>query len=134
MLFMLPQEQARLRECMTHRSLLDELLDLADEHAGRDWFQRNARLFLEVCELFGAYAGQHHDLLVRRFIEQPAESVGQQHLAGLTASGPPLPALIGALELLRDLRRAAPRADVATRHHDLERLRRLLDCHAAALD
>ena len=34
MLFMLPSDQARLRECMTHRSLLDELLLLADEHSG----------------------------------------------------------------------------------------------------
>src|ERR1700734_932920 len=33
MLFMLPSDQARLRECMTHRSLLDELLAVADQHA-----------------------------------------------------------------------------------------------------
>ena len=39
MLFLLPSDQARLRECMTHRSLLDELLLLVDEHAGADWFQ-----------------------------------------------------------------------------------------------
>ena len=122
MLFMLPQDQARLRDCMTQRSLLDELLLLADEHAHADWFQRNARAFLEVCTLFGDYASQHHDLLVRRFIELPAAALGTQHLAGVTASGPPLPVLIRALETLRDLRRAAPRDDLASRHADLARL------------
>lgn len=126
MLFMLPQDQSRLRDCMTHRSLLDELLSLAEVHARQDWFQRNARAFLETCALFGDYAGQHHDLLVQRFIEQPAITLGAQHLAGVTASGPPLPALIRALETLRDLRRAAPRADLASRHVDLARLRACL--------
>src|ERR1044071_8842283 len=34
MLFLLPSDQARLRECMTHRSILDEFLLLFDEHSG----------------------------------------------------------------------------------------------------
>ena len=72
MLFMLPSDQARLRECMTHRSLLDELLLLARTHAREAWFQKNARAFLEVCDLFGRTAAQHHDALVKRFIELPA--------------------------------------------------------------
>lgn len=126
MLFMLPQEQQRLRDCMTHRSLLDELLALADEHAGAEWFQRNTRLLLGTCERFAAYASQHHDLLVKRFIERPAGQLEERHLQGVTASGPPLPVLLRALETLRDLRRAAPRSDLATRHADLERLRRLV--------
>jgi hypothetical protein len=46
MLFMLPQDQARLRDCMTHRSLLDELLALAPSHGDAGWFRRNARAFL----------------------------------------------------------------------------------------
>lgn len=125
MLFMLPQEQQRLRDCMTHQSLLDELLALADRHAGADWFRRNARLLLGTCELFAQYASQHHDLLVNRFIERPAAGLETRHLQGVTASGPPLPVLLRALETLRDLRRAAPRSDLATRHADLERLRRL---------
>ena len=126
MLFMLPQDQARLRDCMTHRSLLDELLRLADDHGREGWFQRNARLFLDTCELFASYASQHHDLLVNRFIERPAASLGEPQLQGITASGPPLPVLLRALETLRDLRRAAPRSDLATRHDDLQRLRRLV--------
>jgi hypothetical protein len=124
MLFMLPADQARLRDCMMRVSLLDELLALLDQHAHTDWFQRNARAYLEVCDLFGQTAAQHHDTLVRRFIEEPARGVGSEHLEGLTASGPPLPVLLRSLEVLRDLRTAADRADLPTRHTDLARLRR----------
>lgn len=123
MLFMLPGDQARLRECMMRTSLLDELLRLAPEHSSADWFQQNARAYLEVCELFGQTALQHHDTLVKRFIEEPARDVQESHLTGITASGPPLPVLLRALEVLRDLRTAADRHDIPTRHSDLARLR-----------
>ncbi len=125
-LFMLPADQKRLKECMSQRSLLDELLELAGEHHGKDWFQACARAFLEVCELFGGYAAQHHDELVKRFIEQPSSKLSAGHLQGVTASGPPLPVLLRSLETLRDLRVAADRADVQTRREDLERLRACL--------
>ena len=124
MSFMLPADQARLRECMTYTSLLDELLALADEHAGKDWFRRSAGAYLEVCDLFGKYAAQHHDLLVKRFIEGPAARLSQGGHEGLTASGPPLPVLLRSLEVLRDMRMAAPRGD--SRHADLQRLRSIL--------
>lgn len=123
LLFMLPSDQARLKECMTRKSLLDELLELLPDHAGTDWFQRNARAYLEVCDLFGQSAAQHHDELVKRFIEQPAVGLREEQSQGLTASGPPLPVLLRALAVLRDLRVAADRADIATRHHDLAKLR-----------
>jgi hypothetical protein len=123
MLFMLPSDQSRLRECMTRTSLLDELLSLIDEHSQADWFQQNARAFLEVCDLFGRSAAQHHDGLVRRFIESPAANLSAQSLEGITASGPPLPVLLRSLEVLRDLRLAADRRDIATRHDDLAKLR-----------
>jgi hypothetical protein len=126
MLFMLPSDQARLRDCMTRTSLLDELLALREEHAGADWFQKNARAYLEICELFGQSAAQHHDGLVKRFIEGPAAGLNQEHLQGVTASGPPLPVLLRSLELLRDLRIAAKRRDLATRHDDLAALRAAL--------
>ena len=127
MLFMLPCDQARLRDCMTHVSLLDELLALLDEgHGPRDWFQRNARAYLEVCDLFGRAAIQHHDQLVRRFIEQPSDALPAQALEGLTASGPPLSSLLRSLEMLRDLRVAAVRPDAGTRHGELARLRSVL--------
>jgi hypothetical protein len=123
MLFMLPSDQARLRDCMMRTSLLDELLALAAEHSSTDWFQQNARAYLEVCDLFGRTAVQHHNTLVKRFIEEPAQDVKEDHLAGITASGPPLSVLLRALEVLRDLRTAADRHDIPTRHADLTRLR-----------
>jgi Domain of unknown function (DUF1864) len=123
MLFMLPCDQARLRDCMMRTSLLDELLALAAEHSGADWFQQNARAYLEICELFGQTAIQHHDTLVRRFIEEPAKAVDESHLAGITASGPPLSVLLRALEYLRDLRAAVNRPDIPTRYADLVKIR-----------
>ncbi len=124
MLFMLPGDQARLRDCMTRTSLLDELLGLLEQHQDADWFQQNARAYLEVCDLFGQAARQHHDGLVKRFIEAPAANLDEGDLKGITASGPPLPVLLRSLEVLRDLRLAADRRDIRTRHDDLGRLRR----------
>jgi hypothetical protein len=129
MLFMLPSDQARLRDCMTRTSLLDELLALADQHADADWFQQNARAYLEVSDLFGQAAAQHHDGLVRRFIERPAANLDERALEGITASGPPLPVLLRSLEVLRDLRLAADRRDIATRYDDLGKLRRVVKAH-----
>ena len=127
MLFMLPTDQARLRDCMARTSLLDELLALVDEHGHADWFRQNARGYLEVCDLFGQSAAQHHDGLVKRFIELPAARLNEQGLQGITASGPPLPVLLRSLELLRDLRLAADRRDISTRHDDLDRLRSVVN-------
>jgi hypothetical protein len=132
MLFMRPEEQARLRECLTYRSLLDELLELAERHATADWFVRNAGAFLTVCDLFGRTAAQHHEQLVSRFIERPAAALPPENHQGLTASGPPLPVLLRALQGLKDMRIAAPGADVPTRHADLARLRTLVGTPVAA--
>jgi len=126
MLFMPPGDQASLRDCMRHTSFLDELLALSGKHAREDWFQRNGRAYLELCDLFGRIAAQHHDQLVKRFIENPAARIGAAHLEGITASGPPLPVLVRSLEVLRDMRLAAKRTDIATRHADVEKLRSLL--------
>lgn len=123
MLFMIPADQARLRDCMTRTSLLDELLALIDTHAKEDWFQANGAAFLELCDLFGASAAQHHDGLVKRFIEGPSAALDAKGLEGITASGPPLPVLMRSLEILRDLRVAADRTGIASRHGDLRRLR-----------
>jgi hypothetical protein len=121
--FMLPSEQARLRECMTYRSLLDELLLLADDCAGEEWFQANARAFLDVCDAFGETARQHHDLLVEKFIVRPADRLDESQLQGVTASGPPLDVLIRALKTLRDYRCAEPDNAGRSRHADIARLR-----------
>lgn len=124
--FMLPSEQARLRECMTYRSLLDELLLLADECGREAWFQTNARAYLRVCDMFAETARQHHDLLVHKFITRPAGALDEVHLKGVTASGPPLPVLLRALKILRDYRCAEPESESVTRHADLVRLRRIV--------
>jgi hypothetical protein len=126
MQFMPPGDQARLRDCMRHTSFLDELLALSSTHSGDDWFQRNTRAYLELCDLFGRIAAQHHDQLVKRFIENPAARLNAAQLTDITASGPPLPVLVRSLEVLRDMRLAAKRADITTRHTDLEKLRSLL--------
>lgn len=125
MLFMLPSDQQRLRECMTHVSLLDGLLGLAD-HAHEPWYRANGRALLKVCDLFGDYARHHHDNLVTRFVERPATSLDEGKLAGLTASGPPLGVLMRSLEQLRDMRTAADTPRIASRHDDIARLRSLV--------
>ena len=123
MLFMRPEDQASLRDCMRRRDFLDQFLDVLDSSAHTDWFQRNATAFLRVCEAHGRVAAQHHDRLVARFIEAPSSGLDESHLAQVTASGPPLPVLLSALEVLRDLRLAAPRDDIPSRYADLARLR-----------
>jgi len=123
MLFMRPEDQASLRDCMRRRDFLDQFLDALDTSAHTDWFQRNAAAFLRVCDAHGRVAAQHHDRLVVRFIEAPSRALDESHLLQVTASGPPLPVLLSALEVLRDLRLATRRDDIPSRHADLARLR-----------
>jgi hypothetical protein len=125
-LFMLPSDQERLKACMSQRSLLDELLELAAANGDAPWFVSSARSFLEICDLFGAYAVQHHDALVTKFIERPSAALDHDRLRSVTASGPPLPVLLRSLEILRDLRVAADRSDIPSRRVDLDRLRAFL--------
>ena len=127
MLFMLPGDQQRLRECMMRRSLLDEFLGLVDESSQEPWFRENARAFLEVCDLYGQTAARHHDRLVSRFIELPSRGLAEEHLEGLTASGPPLPVLLRSLEALRDQRLAR---GGSSRHAEFARLRGALGVSA----
>jgi hypothetical protein len=125
-LFMMPEDQARLRDCMRRRSLLDSLLEEMPGSQSQPWYQRNARMYLEVCAAHGAAAQQHHDQLVKRFIEMPSQSLPASRLAHITASGPPLEVLLRSLEKLRDLRMAAARDDIPSRHRDLQTLQRSL--------
>ncbi|MFN0023283.1 MAG: PrnB family protein [Parvularculaceae bacterium] len=123
MLFMRPEDQTSLRDCMRRRDFLSIFLENAAQSKSEPWFRMNAAAFIAVCEAHGRAAAQHHDLLVARFIEQPSTELDASALAQVTASGPPLGVLILALETLRDLRLAAPRAGILTRHDDLQRLR-----------
>jgi hypothetical protein len=126
-LFMMPEDQVRLRDCMRRESLLDALLAQMPAASSQQWFQRNARLFLEVCRAHGAAAAQHHDQLVRKFIEVPSAGLPEHRLTHITASGPPLGVLLGSLEKLRDLRMAAARDDIPSRYRDILALERTLE-------
>ena len=126
MQFMRPEDQSSLRDCMRRRNFLDNFLELAPAAKSEQWFQENASMFVKVVEAHGRSARQHHDMLVSRFIEKPSVALDQGKLSQVTASGPPLPVLLRALEVLRDLRMAASRDDIKTRHDDLERLKSVL--------
>lgn len=123
MLFMRPEDQASLRDCMRRRDFLDIFIEASRMSGDKSWFKENARAFLAVCDAHGRAAAQHHDELVARFIERPSTALDPSKLAQVTASGPPLSVLLNALEILRDLRMAAPRKDIRTRHEDIARLR-----------
>ncbi|MDJ0926515.1 MAG: DUF1864 family protein [Gammaproteobacteria bacterium] len=122
-LFMMPEDQDRLRDVMRRQSLLDDLLEQLESSSGKEWFKKNTRMFLEVVEAHGKTAVSHHNALVGKFIERPADELPQERLKNITASGPPLHVLMDALEKLRDLRLAADRDDIPTRFADLQRLR-----------
>lgn len=119
MLYMMPDDQSRLMDCMRRKSLMNELLDTDKKQFSADWYQEVSQLFLDVCQTHGETASQHHDQLVNKFIQRPSEGMNEQHMDKLTASGPPLPVLIRSLEKLRDLRLAAKRDDIPSRYHDV---------------
>ncbi len=124
-LYMMPEDQRRLRDVMRRRSLLDCLLDEMASCKNDTWFQENAKVFLEVCEAHGQTAAQHHNQLVSKYIKGPADKLGQTQLKNITASGPPLDVLLRSLEKLRDLRMATVRDDIPSRYQDFQMLR---DC------
>ncbi|KGE04359.1 PrnB family protein [Pseudohaliea rubra] len=125
-LYMMPEDQVILRDCMRRRSLMDDFLALDEDERRREPCRENLALFLELCELHGQTAAQHHDQLVAKFIEEPAQHMDQEHHDKLTASGPPLPVLLRALARLRDLRQAADRDDIPSRYADIRKLRESL--------
>lgn len=122
-LYMTPEDQARLRDCMRRESLMDQILTCLEAGNPGPYFETNVSLFLEVCAAHGVTASQHHDQLVKRYIRQPADQLAEHHLKTITASGPPLEVLMAALEKLKDLRIAAPRDDILSRYKDLEKIR-----------
>ena len=125
-LFMLPEEQTLLRDCMRRQSFMDQFLQDMARYSSSDWFQNNLKSYLEVIEIHGVAAASHHDKLVQKFIEKPAAALPEDGLVNITASGPPLPVLLDALEKLRDLRLAADRDDIPSRYSDLEKLKACL--------
>jgi hypothetical protein len=131
MLYMMPRDQERLKDCMRWQSLLNQFLDYIESSRSKDWFQKNACAFLEVCDAHSRTAAQHHDQLVTKYIDQPAAELPEERLENITASGPPLKVLLKSLEKLRDLRLAADRGDIPTRYEDFKRLREAAGYHTA---
>ena len=126
-LFMRPDDQLVLRDCMRRKSLLDSFLECRDKNRNDQWFQTNLKLFLDVCESHGRVAIQHHEKLVHKFIERPADTGMHTNQVDLTASGPPLPVLLKGLKKLCDMRSAAKHTDgFNTRYNDIESLRECL--------
>ncbi len=128
-LFMRPEDQLVLRDCMRRESLLDSFLSTLDarrSNSEASWFEKNAQAFLEVCELHGQTAIQHHEMLISRFIEHPVERDHLQGEENLTASGPPLDVLIRGLKKLCDLRSAADVVGIPSRFEDFQKLRKAL--------
>lgn len=122
-LYMMPQDQLLLRDCMRQKSLMNSFLEALPTQQSTEWFQTNVKAFLEVCEAHGDAAAQHHNQLVEKYIKEPAVHLPEENQTNLTASGPPLPVLLFALEKLRDQRTAAPRTDIYTRYHDIQLLK-----------
>lgn len=122
-LYMRPEDQLTLRDCMRRPSLLDLFLQAREDSAAEDWFQQNLMAFLAVCEAHGRVATQHHEMLVDKFIEKPSEQAGVTDKADLTASGPPLPVLLKSLKHLCDLRNAANVEGIQTRYAEMQLLR-----------
>jgi hypothetical protein len=126
-LFMRPDDQLVLRDCMRRTSLLDSFLATADTDKQQPWVQRNLQLFLQVCHAHGQTALQHHEQLVNKFIKRPADKGSLSETSGITASGPPLPVLLKSLRKLCDMRCAADvGGEFKTRHKDIEYLKGLL--------
>ncbi|MEJ8566231.1 PrnB family protein [Elongatibacter sediminis] len=125
-LFMQPEDQAILKDCMRRESFLNAFLKLHRAKRRPDTYQRNLAAYLEVVDAHGRGAAQHHDQLVTKYIERQAGALPESGLNNLTASGPPLPVLLDSLQRLRDLRTAERRDDIPSRHRELEQLRSTL--------
>jgi hypothetical protein len=121
-LYMMPEDQTLLRDCMRRESIMNDFLS-AKNFADQDWYQANLRQFLTACALHGETANQHHEQLVNKYITQPASDLTQSHLNTVTASGPPLASLLSGLEKLKDKRMANERSDILTRFNDITTLK-----------
>jgi len=127
-LFMRPEDQLVLRDCMRRQSLMDEfLLDLEKETNQGQYFRKNLAEFLAVCKAHGQTALQHHTMLINKFIEQPAAQAGLQDKSDITASGPPLDIMLRGLKMLCDLRSAANVDGLETRYDDIAKLQQFLN-------
>ncbi len=125
-LFMLPEEQAMLKDCTRRKNFMAQFLELARTRKRPATYEKNLKAYLAAVDAHGYAAAQHHDRLVQKYIERPAAKLPSEGLENITASGPPLEVLLNSLEQLRDLRLAARRDDIPTRFKELQKLRATL--------
>ncbi len=125
-LYMMPEDQSTLRDVMRRESLLNGFLEQLEDRGSEPWFQKNAAMFVKVCETHGRTAAQHHDMLVSKFIEKQAKALPEKFQENITASGPPLEIVVNALAKLKDLRLAADRDDIPSRYADIQKLKSAL--------
>lgn len=123
-LYMVPEDQSILRDCMRRTSIMEDFLD--SDVSSKNWYKNNLTLFLEICQLHGNAATQHHNQLVEKYIAGPSSALKGSQLDNITASGPPLEVLLDSLEKLRDRRAAANRDDIRTRFDDIQILKKRL--------
>jgi len=123
-LYMVPEDQSILRDCMRRTSIMEDFLD--SDVSSKNWYKNNLTIFLEICQLHGDAATQHHNQLVEKYIAGPSSALKGSQLDNITASGPPLEVLLDSLEKLRDRRAAANRDDIRTRFDDIQILKKRL--------
>ncbi|MEU4332033.1 monodechloroaminopyrrolnitrin synthase PrnB family protein [Nonomuraea dietziae] len=121
-----PEDQSRLRSAVSGGTLLDSFLREATPGPLTPQFRHNTELFLAICRAHGAAYTFHHHKLVKPFLEAPAGTEPQGQARGITASGPPLEAVISGLARLSDLRAARDRSGLSTARASLNRLANLL--------
>lgn len=121
--YVIASDQQRLAGALKCHSLLDQVMD--GSRAKEKWVPDAAKALLGVCDVVATIATQHHDMLVKRFIEKPTEKLLERHMETLTASGQELYSLLDDLKRLKDLRTTADRDGIGSRRGDMEKLRKL---------
>lgn len=111
--YVAPEDQQHLRALATSESLL-AMFTRELEVPPSSALRANAELFLDVCKQYGAATVFHHNRLVVPFLQTPAADAPPERHSDMTASGPPLAAVVETLARLRDLRAARPRPGVET--------------------
>ncbi len=123
--YMIASDQPRLASAICDTPFLDQLMSGAD--AGESWVRDAAVALVPIYDHIATIGTQHHDMLVKRFIEQPTMKMLEKHMETLTASGMELKALIADLQRLRDLRCGADVKGIGSRHADLARVKNLAE-------
>ena len=124
--YVAPEDQKLLRGLVTTESLLTTIVRELEAGTTSAPLRENAELLLAACRQHGAATVFHHNKLVVPFLQEPAAFAPQERQSDMTASGPPLEAVIETLARLRDLRAARERPGLVTARPALERVRALL--------